>query len=209
MSQASDIRRLIATELADVHTCLPGKIVSFDGLAAVVQPSLSKALASGDDLPAPQIVSVPVCFPRGMGGKAIISVPLGAGDDVLLHFSERALENWLSGKDGAPGDPRMFDLSDAFATPVCRPGGSLVDTVNLVVRLDQASITISPDGTVVISTLGAAEVTAPAGLTINADITVNGMIEATGDVTGGGVSLMNHLTTNVTPGTGMSGKPAQ
>jgi phage baseplate assembly protein gpV len=103
----------------------------------------------------------------------------------------------------------MFDLSDAFATPVCRPGGSLVDTVNLVVRLDQASIMISPDGTVVISTQGAAEVTAPAGLTINADITVNGMIEATGDVTGGGVSLMNHLTTNVTPGTGMSGKPAQ
>lgn len=150
MSQASDIRRLIATELADVHTCLPGRIVSYDGRTAVVQPALTKSLASGDQLQAPQIVSVPVCWPCGdaAGGLALISVPLKAGDAVLLHFSERALENWLSGVDGPPGDPRMFDLSDAFATPVCRPGVHQADTQNVSIEYADASIKITPAGEV-------------------------------------------------------------
>lgn len=209
MRQATELRRLIGTELADVHTCLPGKIVSFDGNTAVVRPALSKALASGRVLDAPDIVSVPVHFPRGLGGTAIISVPLAAGDDVTLHFSERALENWLSGTDGVPGDPRMFDLSDAFATPVCRPGGVAIDTQNLVIRFKAASITIGPDGTISIATNGAATISAPAGLTIDADVTLNGTLVATGDVTAGGVSLMSHITTGVVPGTGLSGKPQQ
>ncbi|MEN5338900.1 Gp138 family membrane-puncturing spike protein [Stenotrophomonas sp. TWI143] len=207
MSQASDLRRLIATELAEVHTCLPGKIVSFDGHAAVVEPALSKALSSGEALVAPRIVSVPVHFPRGMAGQATISVPLAAGDDVTLHFSERALENWLSGEDGEPGDPRMFDLSDAFATPVCRPGVQKVDTENLVVQFGSASITISPAGDITITASGAANISAPAGLTIDADVLLRGKLEATGDVTAGGVSLIEHITTGVTPGTGTSGKP--
>jgi len=207
MSQASDLRRLIATELAEVHTCLPGKIVSFDGHAAVVAPALSKALSSGEALAAPSIVSVPVHFPRGMAGQATISVPLAAGDDVTLHFSERALENWLSGTDGEPGDPRMFDLSDAFATPVCRPGVQQVDTENLVVQFGSASITISPGGDITITASGAASISAPAGLTIDADVLLRGKLDATGDVTADGVSLIEHITTGVTPGTGTSGKP--
>lgn len=209
MRQSTELRRLISTELAEVHTCLPGKIVSFDGRTAVVRPALSKALASGSVLEAPDIFSVPVHFPRGMGGAAIISVPLVAGDDVTLHFSERALENWLSGTDGVPGDPRMFDLSDAFATPVCRPGGPTIDTENLVIRLSSASVTIAPDGTVAIMTNGAAAITAPAGVTIDADVTLNGKLTASGDVTAGGVSLMNHITTGVMAGTATSGKPQQ
>lgn len=207
MSQATEMRRLVATELAEVHTCLPGKVISFDGHTAVVRPALSKALASGDPLQAPSIFSVPVCFPRGVGGAAIISVPLKAGDDVLLHFSERALENWLSGADGVPGDPRMFDLTDAFATPVCRPGGPAVDTENLVIRFSGASISIAPEGTVSIATNGATTISAPAGLTIEANVTVNGRLDATEDVVAGGVSLMDHITTGVSPGTGTSGKP--
>jgi len=207
MSEASDLRRLVATELADVHTCLPGKIISFDGRTAVVQPALSKALSSGETLAAPRIFSVPVHFPCGSGGRAVISVPLAPGDDVTLHFSERALENWLSGTDGEPGDPRMFDLTDAFATPVCRPGVQEVDTENLVIRFDRASITIAPDGTITVATGGAATVSAPAGLTINADVTLNGRLDATGDVVAEGVSLVNHLTTNVVAGTSLSGKP--
>ncbi len=207
MTRPSELRALIATELAEVHTCLPGKIVSFDGSTAVVRPVLSKALASGDLLDAPQIVSVPVHFPRGMGGKATISVPLAAGDDVTLHFAERALENWLSGTDGAPGDPRMFDLSDAFATPVCRPGVAPVDTTNLVIQFGDALITMAPDGTIAIATTAAASITAPSGLTINADVVLNGKLDATGDVTADGVSLINHLTTGVMPGSGNSGKP--
>lgn len=211
MNDATQMRRLFATELADVHTCLPGQIVSYDGVTAVVQPALTKQLGSGESLPAPQIFSVPICWPCGDagGGQAMITVPLKPGDAVVLHFSERALENWLSGQDGEPGDPRMFDLSDAFATPVCRPGRQRADPDNLVVTFAKASITMSPSGEVAITAAGAASITAPSGLTIDADVKLNGKLDATADVVAGGVSLMNHLTTGVMPGSGMSGKPQQ
>lgn len=207
MSQASDLRRLIQTELSDVHTCMPGRIISFDGRTAVVKPAINKLLADGSELPAPQIVSVPVCFPAGSGGAAIVSVPLAPGDDVLLHFTERALENWLSGTDGVPGDPRMFDLTDAFATPVCRPGVQQVDTQSLVIRFGEATISIDRSGQISIATSGAASISAPGGLSIEANVAINGTLDVTKDVTGGGVSLMHHLTTNVQPGSGLSGEP--
>jgi hypothetical protein len=144
----SDLRQLFAAELAEVHTCLPGVIVSYDGMSATVRPALAKQLANGQTLPAPSIVRVPVCWPCGTGGAALITVPLAAGDPVLLHFSERAIEDWLSGADGAPGDPRQFDLSDAFATPVVRPGTVTADLVNVSMQFNGASIKISPGGTI-------------------------------------------------------------
>jgi hypothetical protein len=213
MDDITELRRVIGGELADVHTCMPGTIVDYDGKFASVKPALSKSLANGEALDAPTIYRVPVCWPCGAGGKAMISVPLAAGDPVLLHFAERALEDWLSGTDGAPGDPRQFDLSDAFATPVCRPGVQVADTQNLVVRLDQASVTIAPDGTITITTNSTASITAPSGLTINADVaingsvTVSGTIDAQGDVTGAGISLSTHTHPGVQSGGSNTGAP--
>lgn len=197
MSRVSDLRRLIATELAEVHTCVPGKIVSYDGRSAVVQPAISKDLASGESLAAPQIVNVPICWPCGDagGGEALISVPLKAGDAVLLHFSERALENWLSGNDGSPGDPRMFDLSDAFATPVCRPGFQQADTQNLSVEYANASIKITPSGEVRIDAPRRIVASAGADLTVVApSLSATGNAWADGNV-GSGTGASGSFTT--------------
>jgi hypothetical protein len=144
----TELRHLIATELAEVHTTLPGVIVSYDGATAVVRPALPKQLANGEVLPPPQIVHVPVCWPCGdlQGGVAMLSVPLKPGDAVKLSFSERALEGWLSGTDAAPDDPRQFDLSDAFASPVLRPGRGRADTENVSVQYGACSLKLSPDG---------------------------------------------------------------
>lgn len=213
MQDTTELRRVIGIELAEVHTCIPGAIVDFDGTHATVKPALSRSLANGETLAPPEIVRVPVCFPCGAGGKAIISVPLAAGDPVLLHFAERALENWLSGIDGVPGDPRQFDLTDAFATPVCRPGVRVVDTENLTIVLAEASITIKPDGTIAVATNAGATITAPDGVTITADVTisgnvsVSGTIDANGDVTGAGISLSTHKHTGVQTGGGTTGAP--
>lgn len=60
---------------------------------------------------------------------------------------------------------------------------------------------------------GAADVSAPGGLTINADVTINGnvMIEgeadASQDVVGGGISLKGHKHTGVQAGGAQSGGP--
>ncbi len=203
MSAVSEQRQVIAAELADVHTCLPGVIVSYDGQMATVRPSLDKQLANGETLSAPQIARVPVCWPCGDvgGAQALISVPLRAGDAVLLHFSERALDDWLNGTDGPPGDPRQFDLSDAFATPMMRPGTvPATDLDNLSLQYGPGSIKISP--------LGAITLLSPLPLIIDAPmVTMTGNLDIIGTTLGNGVNLNTHTHTGVDTGPGTSGPP--
>ncbi|MBF0859425.1 phage baseplate assembly protein [Gluconobacter sp. LMG 31484] len=45
-------------------------------------------------------------------------------------------------------------------------------------------------------------------LTINAEVTIAGSLNASGDVKAGKISLQNHLTTDVESGSGKSGPPA-
>lgn len=185
----SDLRRMIAAELAEVHTCLPGVIVSYDGEFAVVRPTLAKQLANGDTLPAPKIVRVPVCWPVGDvgGAKALITVPLKPGDPVEIRFCERALDDWLSGLDGAPGDPRQFDLSDAFATPLHRPGlGLAADLQNVSLQYGPGSIKISPEGKITF--------VAPAGVLLDTPLVqTTGNIQA-GDGGSGSVAIQGSVT---------------
>lgn len=168
---ATDTRRLIAAELADIHTCLPGVIVDYDGEYATVRPTLDKQLANGEVLAAPSIARVPVCWPCGdvNGAQALFTVPLKAGDGVLLHFSERALDEWLGGQDGAPGDPRQFDLSDAFATPMLRPTrGPTADTERVSLQYGPMTLKITAEGQVDINTPAPINVTTEATATLKA-----------------------------------------
>lgn len=203
MSAVSEQRQVIAAELADVHTCLPGVIVSYDGELATVRPTLDKQLANGEVLAAPQIARVPMCWPCGdvNGAKARITVPLAPGDPVLLHFSERALDDWLNGTDGAPGDPRQFDLSDAFATPQMRPGTfGASDLENLSIEYGPGSIKISP--------LGAITLLSPLPLVIDAPmVTMTGNLNVIGTTLGDGVNLNTHTHTGVDAGPDTSGPP--
>ena len=203
MSAVSEQRQVIAAELADVHTCLPGVIVSYDGQFAAVRPALDKQLANGEILAAPQIARVPVCWPCGdvSGGQALISVPLRAGDNVLLHFSERALDDWLNGTDGAPGDPRQFDLSDAFATPMMRPGTvPAADLDSLTLRYGAGALRISLEGRI--------SIVAPAGFDIDSPLTsTTGNMNILGTTVGAGVNLNTHTHTGVDTGPGTSGPP--
>lgn len=168
----------IHNELDDIHVCLPGKIVAWDGKTAMVKPSMPRALSNGSELAAPQIVSVPVLFPTGLGGSAMISLPLQAGDDVLLYFSEVALDGWLSGNDGAPDDPRRFDMSDCFAAPMLRPTVAAADTANLRLLCGVSSLVMSPGGEI---TLNASkfQVNAPQS-EFSAVVTAQGQINGNG-----------------------------
>jgi hypothetical protein len=74
------------------------------------------------------------------------------------------------------------------------------------------NVTISaPSGTVSLTCPAGVTVTAPTtfdgNMTITGSVEINGALTATGDVSGGGISLMNHLTSEVQSGTGESGPP--
>lgn len=115
-SPESAIRAMIEGELVDVHTGTPGIIKSFDATkqTAVVQPAIRRLFIGKGFINLPQCVDVPVQFPRG--GNFVITFPVAPGDECLLTFGERAIDFWWDRGDvQEPAEPRMHDLSDAFA----------------------------------------------------------------------------------------------
>lgn len=193
MTELSSMRDIVATELSEVRTTLPGTVVSWNGRLATVRPSIPKRLANGRVLQAPQIVSVPVHFPVGAGGSAMITVPLKPGDSVTLHFCERSMEQWLSGSQDAPDDPRQFDLTDAFATPHLAPFVAGADTENLSIQYGGGSIKIAPSG----------------DITITGNVSINGDLAITGSsMTHNGTNVSDmHVHSGVASGSGTTGLP--
>lgn len=146
---AQVIQDAIDAKLLDVHVSMPGTIVTYDAAKqkASVQPSLQKKYATGKLITLPVITNVPVIMPRA--GKAFVSLPLKAGDSVLLIFAERSIDRW-SQKGGVndPGDPRKFSLSDAFAIPGGYPFNNTFsgDAEDLIVENDNAQIKLKAAG---------------------------------------------------------------
>lgn len=101
----------------EMHTAMPGKIVSCSGGMASVKPSLRYRTPKGKYLSYPVISNVPIVVPHGK--NASIAVPINAGDDCLIIISEQAIDEWLS---GAEDDTQLkFDLTNAICIPgLCR-----------------------------------------------------------------------------------------
>lgn len=143
---------MIESSLSEINTQIPGTIVSYDAATnrAVVKPDLPRRLADDDSLPAPTIVEVPILWTASSGGKSTLTMPIKAGDGVMLVFQQRSLEGWLAGNKEMPSDPRQFDLSDCVAIPGCQSSGIVGDTDDIVLKYDKAQIRIKPDGSIFI-----------------------------------------------------------
>lgn len=106
--------------MSSIHTCLPGKIVNFNALTgkADVKPLIKLTTKSGEVLSRAVITNVPVVFPSAVNSG--VEFNLEKNDPVLIIFSQRSLDRWLS-SDGItevePGFPRKFDLTDGIAIP--------------------------------------------------------------------------------------------
>lgn len=137
--------------LCNVHTSLPGIVVSYDANSnkATIQPALNKNFTSGP-MPMPILESVPIMFPKN------ITFPVQPGDYVLLIFVERSIDLWLSvGGQVTPTDPRKFDLSDAIAIPGLVPFTETFPNNNnqdFVINYVGSTMRIKQDGAVVIET---------------------------------------------------------
>lgn len=204
------LQTAMETQISEVNTTQPGKLVSFDAQRnrAVVKPTQPKMLADGTALPAPEVVEVPIVWPMGMGGTAGLTWPLKAGDGLKLDFAQRSLEGWLSGQETAPDDPRRFDLGDAVATPGLAAAGISANPDDVELRFGPTKLRLRPDGSAIVETQGG-------NLTISADgvaaftgprVTVSGDMIVQGDVTAGAVSLRHHQHT-ASGGSGVGGPP--
>lgn len=197
------LRSAIQSVLNDIHTCLPGRIESYDHATqkASVLPLLSRRLRSGDVEERPVIANVPVVFPRS--GGASLTFPVLPGDGCLLVFSERSIDLWLDqGGIVAPDDPRKFDLSDCIAIMGLYPFSEASPANNNTdVLLQYAGAEVR------ILQTGAVQINAPAGLQITGNVTVTGTVNASGDVVGSGKSLSTHVHAGVTSGSSSTAPP--
>lgn len=182
-------------------TALPAQVISYNAATQtiVAQPTIQgqRRMPDGTVVPQnmPPIPDVPVHFQQG--SNVVMTMPIMPGDECLLVFSSRCIDNWFaSGGIQPPYEQRMHDLSDAFA---------IVGLRNLKRKLTNVSTTTaqlrSVDGETFVELDAAGQIvtiTAPLQVTINTPVLrVNGQINATFDVTAGfgtvdSVTLQNH-----------------
>lgn len=116
------IRAQLDERMRDMHTCIPGVVVSYDKAKqrASVQPIVQgyKRNEAGKRVAEawPVITNVPVLH-YGSGDYGI-TVPVKAGDGVVLVFAEQSIDKLMVsslGKPLDPKDPRRFNHNDAIA----------------------------------------------------------------------------------------------
>lgn len=172
------LRKMMDAKINEIHTTMPGKIVSFDtttGLATVL-PTMRFKMKNGTTLPYPQITGVPVLFPQVSGQQATIAFPVKAGDGCLIFIAEHSIEYWLYGQE--TDTDLSFDLTDAF----CIPG--LFQAANPVVAraCSENAIIVAVKGTEVAVRNDEVAVTAT-NIRLNGSVQVDGSITATGEIT--------------------------
>lgn len=184
----------LGSALSKIWTSLPGIIQSFDpdAMTVTVQPAI-RALVRDEtgaqvETDLPLLLDCPVQFPAG--GGCTLTFPVAQGDECLVVFASRCIDAWWqSGGIQNQAELRMHDLSDGFALLGFRSQPRVIPAISTTaaqLRSDDGStfVEVAPGGAVTI--------TAPAGLTINGDVKVNGKVTATGDVKAGAISLEQH-----------------
>jgi hypothetical protein len=194
---AEVIRLALDTRQRNMHTALPGAIVSYDAgtqtasidlLVELSVPSRSKGHAYER---IPTLHGVPIGHPRG--GGFVMHFPLVPGDHVWVMFSERSLDEVIkNGSRSQPRDLRMHNLSFAYAIPASSPAqrAALEDMPAdaLVIGReddDECQIRISSDG-IVLSSGGTA---GPVALADLVHASISAMLQA--GVSAGGPGAPN------------------
>lgn len=171
------IRWAILYQLNNVHTALPGQIISYDYTTqkASIQPTLNKVWNDATSVQLPVLENVPIIFQES--GGASLTFPINPGDTCLLICVERSLDEWLTnGGLVNPKDPRKFDLSDMVAIMGLKPFNSVFPTrsnnTDLVLQYAGSSITITSTGAIKINTANTLALGTPTVELINQLITV-------------------------------------
>lgn len=228
-SLSSVIKKGIEVRLKDLHTSIPGIIESFNPVTqlASVQPVVKRVFRTEENneellspLPLPILINVPVQFPRGGGFS--LTFPVKKGDECLLVFCERSIDNWH--KFGGVKEPtarRFHDLSDATAfvgissvpnkIPNYDPDNTVIkkDNGNVYISLnDDNTLDIYSNDTVNITATSECNITSPT-INLNGNVNISGLLTAnantviSGTVSNNGVNIgSTHIHSQSTDGGG-------
>lgn len=213
-SLPATIQKGIEERLKDLHTAMPGIIESFDPVnqIASVQPAIQRVFITREEnktilTPSnlPILINVPVQFPRGGGFS--LTMPVKKGDECLLIFSERPIDDWhSSGQVKRPSARRFHHLSDATALVGISSVPNKIpnyDPNNMELKKDDGSVSIkwNSDGSmditansdINVNTPATANITAPT-VNINGNTTIDGTLDVTGITTAPTVAATSSLT---------------
>lgn len=146
----SIFKQLKSEIFSDLRVCLPASISAVDVATGtvsvqigVMQNILQLSFPGGRDFSYPELTDCPVFTLQGGGVGAIM--PVEVGDECLIIFSDRALNNWFISGESAPlPSLRMHDISDGFVlvglnslqnkllTPLLANEGGICETDNVV-----------------------------------------------------------------------------
>lgn len=228
---AAALRELFRRVLYGVHTSMPGIITAvgeYKGVRVVsVQPVIQQLDTLDDEMAfkaIDPIPNTPVCVPHAEDLGLSMTVPLRVGNEGMIHFAERSLDNWLE-KAGVqppaePVQPRSHDFADAVFVPgitsVAHPIANWSDDA-IEVRNEDATVALSVSVDTVAMRSGGAVVSLPGDgkIYLTGDVVHTGDYDGSGTVTGvtgvetgAGISLDNHIHGGVQTGGGNTG-PAQ
>jgi hypothetical protein len=200
-----DMAGFIESVFSEYNFCQVGIVDSFDAVKQRIKCSI--AIKNLDGQKVSQLADVPVSIFRS-GGYSI-TMPIVAGNECILLFTDRCLDSWQ--KDGGgvseQDEYRMHDLSDAIAIVGLHHDGNPVTDYN---NTDLEIRNEAGDTKVAVTAAGKIEMTSPVEVvvnsplsTFNGDVVVDGTIDATGiihsdvDVTTDENSLDTHTHTYV------------
>jgi hypothetical protein len=216
------LRAALGGHQSQVWTALPGIIqkVDVDKMTCEVQPAIQAQQTTPEnkriDENLPLLPDVPLHFPSG--GGYTVTFPVKEGDECLVIFAARCIDNWWQEGGIQPQfELRMHDLSDAFAIPKVwsqKTKINNISTTNAQLRSDDGTRFVEIDtpnkkirsvtDTVIIeldSSSGKVTVTAPTEVhvqcplvTLSGDLHVSGAVIA-GYSTGDQVGLQTHRHT--------------
>lgn len=113
-------KEAIYSALADLWSALPCIVEVYDAEAVTIsaQPAIQIPIRTFDGevklVDLPLLLDVPVMFQ--CAGGFTITHPINQGDECLVVFSDRNIDNWWQqGGVQPPFDTRKHDLSDGFA----------------------------------------------------------------------------------------------
>lgn len=191
---------------ANIWTSMPGIIQSIDFVAmtCTVQVAIKAKRFKNKQQPfdeaIPLLVDAPVQFPAGGGNT--LTFPVKAGDECLVHFASRCIDNWWqNGGVQTQAEMRMHDLSDGFVSLGYRSQPRVIPNISSeavqlrsddgqtfvevnpsthkmnVVTPTEATVTAGQKVTVVATT--SVDITAP-NINLNGNVNITGNISTAG-----------------------------
>ena len=188
------------------------------------QPLICQIDANGNALPSPQLVEIP--HYRVQAGTGAFVVNPHVGDIGVFVCAKRDISNIKNGVTDpqVPASFRSFDLADSIMIATINTGtastyiyidpdsGTIEIKAPESLTVNTATATINASGS---TSINSPETTISGHVTINGGLSVSGgegaqvdgSISASGDITGGNISLQSHRHSGVTSGGSNTGTP--